>query len=197
MSNKKRILDIGEENQGIITSKKVDELKIPRFYLSQLLKEGKIVKIDRGIYSTKENNSDEYYNLQVKSKIIIFSHFTALKLLGFYDSCFDKTHISVPQGYNATRIDNHYKVFYDNHDIYKDGVVEVINDNNLKLKVYDIERSICDIIKNKNRFKIDQVNRLMNFYFMRATINYKKLLYYSKLLNVSKQVKRYLSLFKA
>lgn len=196
MNYENMILNVAKENDGIITSKKVDELKIPRFYLAKLLKENKIIKIDRGIYSTGQESINEYYNLQLKSKFVIFSHFTALKMLGFYKYEDLNDQIIVPQGYNASRLNN-FKVFYDNDKIYLEGVVEVVNEDNHKIKVYDLERSICDIIKNKNRFKIDQVNKLINYYFTKESLNYQKLLYYSKLLKVSTQVQYYLSLFKA
>jgi len=33
------------------------------------------------------------------------------------------------------------------------GVIEMTSPFGMKIKVYDIERTICDIIKNKNNFK--------------------------------------------
>ena len=68
---------------------------------------------------------------------------------------------------------------------------------NNKIIVYDIERSICDIIKDENRFDKREYNKLINYYFNKDDINYTKLLEYSKLLKVSKKVQQYLSLFKA
>ena len=69
--------------------------------------------------------------------------------------------------------------------------------NGNKIIVYNLERSICDIVKEQNRFDSREYNKLINYYFNLHDINYPKLLEYSKLLRISKKIQNYLSLFKA
>jgi hypothetical protein len=87
-------------------------------------------------------------------------------------------------------------IFYNSSNNYGIGVTKTkVNDGYIRF--YELERSICDIIKNENRFDKREYNKLINHYFNQDNINYPKLLEYSKLLNVSKKVQNYLSLFKA
>ena len=116
-------------------------------------------------------------------------------MLNFYANKDEVVQISVPQGYNASRYQN-CAIFYNSSANYGVGVTK-IPVNNEYIKVYDLERSICDIIKNENRFEKREYNKFINYYFNKDDINYPKLLEYSKLLNVSKKVQNYLSLFKA
>ena len=195
MKKEDRLYKIIEE-QGSITSKKVTELGFHRIHLTFLLKAGKIYKVSRGLYSTNKNlNIDPLYEFQKNNKKIIYSCFTALNLLGFYANKEEGIQIRVPQGYNASRYQN-CAIFYNSSENYGLGVVKIKTNSNL-ISVYDLERSICDIIKNENRFNKREYNKLINYYFNRDDINYSKLLEYSKLLKVSKKTQNYLSLFKA
>ena len=90
-------------------------------------------------------------------------------MLGFLKKAPRDTQISVPQGYNASRYEN-YTIFYNSKSNYNIGIVK-IEINGSYLKVYELERSICDIIKNENRFDKREYNKLINYYFNKEDIN--------------------------
>jgi hypothetical protein len=133
--------------------------------------------------------------MQVKSNKIIFSHFTSLEIQGFYKNIDKQPQISVPQGYNAKKFDD-FKVFYNNKNNYEIGMIEYRH-NNQTIKIYDIERTVCDIIKDKNRFDELEYYRFINYYFNIERLNYKKLLKYSTILNINDIVHHYLAILKA
>jgi hypothetical protein len=195
MSKKDNLYKYIQENR-IINTSSMKELGYARIYLTMLVKENKIFKIGRGVYSIDKNEALEpLYEFQKNNSKIIYSGFTALSILKFYDSKSKKVQISVPQGYNASRYSSK-QVFYNKLDNYGVGAIQVSLQNKT-LTIYDLERSICDIIKDQNRFDLREYNKLINYYFNLKDINYQKLLEYSKLLKVSKKVQTYLSLFKA
>lgn len=195
MIKENKLLEVTKKNNGIITTKQVNELNIPRIYLTKLIKENKLYRIDRGIYSINKINIDNYFSIQNKSKKVIFSHFTSLKIQGFYKNVDKTNHISVPQGYNAKKFKD-YKVFYNSLNSYRYGMIQYTH-NGHKIKIYDLERTVCDIIKDHTRFDESEYNKFINYYFNLPNLNYKKLLEYSKILRISKIVHHYLSLFKA
>lgn len=195
MIRENQILELAKKNKGIITTKQVNENNIPRMYLTKLIKENRLYRVDRGIYSTSNIKIDNFYSMQNKSKKIIFSHFTSLNIQGFYKNIDSQEQLSVMQSYNAKKFKN-YKVFYNNISTYKQGLIEY-EYNGHKIKIYDIERSVCDIIKDRYRFDQSLYNKFINYYFNKANLNYKKLLEYSTKLKINKLVHHYLSLFKA
>lgn len=195
MKNENEILKIANKNKGIVTTKQVTSNNIARIYLTKLIKEKRLYRIDRGIYSTSDIKVNQYYAMQNKSKKIIFSHFTSLYLQNFYKNIDSQDQLSVPQSYNAKKFTD-FKVFYNSKTSYQKGIKEYCY-NNHYIKLYDIERSVCDIIKDRHRFSELEYNKFINYYFNRNDLNYKKLLEYSKVLRISKLVHHYLSLFKA
>lgn len=189
------ILELARKNNNLVTTKMVTENCIPRIYLTKLIQDKKLFRIDRGIYSTQVIKVDPFFNMQNKSKKIIFSHFTSLNIQGYYKNIDKEIHISVPQGYNAKKFKNN-KVFYNSLKSYKAGLINYKYNNHI-IKIYDLERSVCDIIKDHSRFDEIAYNKFINYYFNKVDLNYKKLLEYSKVLRISKIVHHYLSLFKA
>ena len=194
--NKKDELYLLFKEKKNLSSTEVNNLGFARIYLTMLEKENLIYKIARGVYSVnKEDSLDPLYEFQKNKKKIIYSCFSALNLLGAYKYEPNRLQISVPQGYNASRYKD-VDVFYNNDSNYGVGSTYLeVNGN--KIIVYNLERTICDIVKDQNRFDSREYNKLINYYFNLPNINYQKLLEYSKLLKISKKIQNYLSLFKA
>ena len=80
MDYKDRLEKLIAEKDGLITTKEVEELGIPRFYLTRFTRDGKLERVAQGVYLTPDVFDDEMYRLQARSKRIIFSHETALYL---------------------------------------------------------------------------------------------------------------------
>ena len=87
------------KNNGIIMSEDLKEYNIPRQYLSLFLKEDKLEKVERGVYTTPETFNDEMYILQQKNKRIIFSHETSLFLHDLVDRDPLNYIVTVPYGF--------------------------------------------------------------------------------------------------
>lgn len=80
---------------------------------------------------------------------IIYSHITALYFHGLsIEVLTDVNDIIVKRSYNSVHLRKH-NVFYVDNDIYELGItiVETLMGN--KVKTYDVERCICDIIRFK------------------------------------------------
>ena len=73
-----KIKQLIESNNGIITTKILDENKIHRQYLKNLVDEGYLIKVSRGLYVRPDKDINEYYIMGEQYKTGIFSHNTAL-----------------------------------------------------------------------------------------------------------------------
>lgn len=58
---------------------------------------------------------------------------------------------TVPQNYHEDTVNEKYNVFYVSDDIYELGVVVIETPNGNKVRAYDKERCICNIIRSKGR----------------------------------------------
>lgn len=84
------------------------------------------------------------------------------------------------------------KIYFDfcsvSKDIYELGLIEVKTKFGNKVKAYDLERSICDVIKFRKRLDLDMVKYSIKKYLKSNTRNMKKLLEYAEKLGIKDEV---------
>lgn len=148
MNYKKIILDYAKNNNGIVTRKEIKDKNIPTIYLSRLVEEGSLNRVQRGIYLSEEGVNDEYYFLQHRFTQIIFSHATALYFHGLTDLIPNKIVVSVPYSYKINKIPANLEVRYVKENIVNLGVTQVETNVGNMVNAYDKERTIIDIIIN-------------------------------------------------
>lgn len=182
------IRQIIEQNNGIVSSKMIGQLGLSRQYLSILEKNDEIERTSRGVYQTLDSFEDSFYLFQTRYKKAIFSHMNALYFYGLTEEYPYNYSITVPNNYHNDAFNEKCNVFYVTDDIYDLGLSEVISPNGNKLKAYDRERCICDIIKSKNRMDLEQVKKTIKLYMKSKNKDMNKLSEYSKKMGISKQV---------
>lgn len=177
-------------NNGYLTTKDVNEHNIPRIYLSRLVNDHVIERISRGLYIKSNYIPDDMVLLQNKSNNAIYSHMTALYLYGLSNRIPIKYDITVNQGYNGKlQTANNVNLFYIKRDLLELGLTSYNLDSGYEIRVYDLERTICDIIKNRNRLDQEIVNKAIREYFYSKNKNTLKLYEYAKKLKVYDKVR--------
>ena len=175
---------------GYLTTKDVVNNNIPRTYLTKLVKEGKIERISRGVYAKKNVLVDEFVVLQSKSKNAIYSNTTALYLYGFSNRIPIKYDITINNGYNGTlQKDNNVNLFYTKKELLDLGVINYKLDSGNIIRVYDLDKTICDIIKNKKKLDSELFNKAIREYFYSKKKNTLKLYEYAKKMNIYNKVR--------
>lgn len=175
---------------GYLTTKDVVNNNIPRTYLTKLVKEGKIERISRGVYAKKNVLVDEFVVLQSKSKNAIYSNTTALYLYGFSNRIPIKYDITINNGYNGTlQKDNNVNLFYTKKELLDLGVINYKLDSGNIIRVYDLDKTICDIIKNKKKIDAEIFNKAIREYFYSRKKNTLKLYEYAKKMNIYNKVR--------
>jgi len=176
-------------NNGYLETKNVVKSNIPKTYLSKLLKEDKIERVSRGIYIKKDTFVDEFVILQSKSKNATFSNMTALYLYGFSNRIPIKYDITVPVGYNGTlqKLEN-VNLYYCKRDLLELGTTNYKLDSGNIVRVYDLERTICDIIKNKKKIDSELYNKAIREYFYSKKKNNLRLYEYAKKMKIEEKV---------
>lgn len=182
------IKQIMKVNNGIITTRLIEPLGISRQYLSELEKNNEIEKVIRGIYILPNVFEDVFYSFQLKYKKTIFSHMNALYFYGMTEEFPYNYTVTVPQSYHVDTVNEKCNVFYVADEIFNLGVSEIETPNGNKVKVYDLERSICDIIRSKNRMDVEQVKKTIKQYMKSKEKNISKLSIYSEQMGIKEQV---------
>lgn len=101
-----------------------------------------------------------------------------------------KYDITVNQGYNGKRqTENNVNLFYIKRDLLELSLTSYNLDSEYEIRVYDLERTICDIIKNRNRLDQGLVNKAIREYFYSKNKNTLKLYEYAKKLKIYDKVR--------
>ena len=164
MDYEKKIEKYLEQSGGIITTSYCKEKKIPTVYLSRLLKDGKLLRVKKGIYITKDGDYDEYYFFQHQYKKAIFSYETALYLLGQTDKIPWNIDVTVYNGYKFNEKSNGVNIHYVKKSIYDLGVIQKSTMFGNKVNIYSYERTLCDFIAHKEEMDIEVYVKLIRSY---------------------------------
>jgi predicted transcriptional regulator of viral defense system len=196
MNYRQKLNNLIEKKQGLILTKELEEKNIPRQYLSILLEEDKLERIKRGVYTTPETFNDEMYVIQQKKSKLIYSHETALYLHDLSDRDPLEYTVTVPYGYHNPYLkEENIKVHTVKKEFYSLGVMEKETIYGRIIKVYNKERTICDILKDRNNMDISMVNDAIRKYLMGKDKDLHLLLDYGDKLKISSVLRKYLEMF--
>ena len=165
MNYRKQIEIHLKESGGIITSAYCRENNIPTVYLSRLAKEGKLFRVQKGIYIIEDGDFDEYYFFQYQYGKAIFSYETALFLLGVTDKIPWRIDVTVYNGYKFNEKQDTLNINYVKKSIYNIGIIQKKTMFGNIVNVYSYERILCDFISNKEKMDTEVYVKLIRYYF--------------------------------
>lgn len=182
-----------EENNNIITPSQVEELGYSRQLLYKYSNEGLLVRERQGVYMVPDFVHDDMYTLMLKSDYIIFSHETALFLNDLSDRTPFIHSLTIPSTTKLSNVLNsECKTFYIKPELHEIGLVLKENTFGNKVKCYNAERTICDILRSRNRLDDETLITALKKYAVSPNKNLNLLFEYSKMFRVSNILKKYL-----
>ena len=188
-----KIREILENQNGILLTSDLVKFGIPRTYLSILVKRGEIQRISRGVYSSANYMIDEMISLQARYKGAIFSHETAIYLLGLTDRTPLFYSMTVPAAYNATTLKaSGTKVYFVKRNLFLLGVITLKSPHGNDVKTYNLERTICDLLRNRNQIDIQLLNEALKNYVIHKDRNIDQLYNFAKQFRIQKIVREYI-----
>lgn len=180
------------EKNNFISTKRAVELGVSKTLLSNYVNEGKLDRVDHGIYVLPNCIYDDMTGLMLKSKNIIFSHETALFLHGLSDRTPFIHSVTIPSDASLSKeCYKECKCYYVKRNMHELGLIQICNIFGHKVKCYDIERTICDIVKDKNRMDEEIVFNAIKRYSKLESKNLNKLYKYAVLLKVNDKLRTY------
>ena len=131
------------------------------YNLVKALEEGKLYKIENGIYSSTKNPRDIEIFIK-KHKDAVFTLQSALYYYGISDE--------IPEDYvvatdkDATKYkEKNVKQYFINNNLIGIGAIN-IDYGGVTIPVYDKERLLIEVIKYKNKLPFDYYKEVINYY---------------------------------
>ena len=193
MNDEEKILKLMKNNNGLIKTSEIVSNKINKMALIRLVQKGVIERIERGLYIDSNKMEDSYFIFQYKCPKAVFSHETALYFHDLSDRTPIEIMITVPYGYNSRLLkDNNYKFSYIKDELYELGKIMIKTPYGNDVYCYDIERTICDIIRDKNKIEKYQFIDALKRYSDLKIKDILKLYNYAEKFNIKNEVKNYM-----
>ena len=192
MKNGEKILLKMKENNGVITYNDIKQMGIDKKVIARLLADKQIERTEKGIYIFPNTMGDEYFN-KIYGKNAIYSHMTALY---FHNLC-----NRVPMIYDITVTKKYYGVLDNDqkvllHKVDKElldfGKMKIKSPQGQEIYVYDIERCLCDCLKDRNTIASEYIKEAFNNYFKDMKKDSFKIMKYAKKLGIEKEMHDYL-----
>ena len=180
------------KGHGYLQTSIVLENDVSKQTLAKYVKSRGLERAARGVYITEDVWPDDYYLLFLRNGRIVFSFESALYLHGLMDREPSKTTVTVPEGYNASHIvARGVRVIHAKKDWYEIGISVINTAFGNEVPVYDKERTICDIIRNKNYIEIQTFQTAIREYMGGKGKNLGNLISYARYLGIEDEVRTY------
>lgn len=192
---KEKLNRLIKKRKGYLTTQDALNEGIHREYLSMFVEEEKLIRTSPGVYQSPGMWEDKLYSYQQKKKRMIYSHETALYLHGLSDRDPIQYSVTLPSGYNTTQIKQNDLVTYTIKPSLIDlGKVLIQTAMGNDIYVYDMERTICDIVRSRSRIDKQIFNDGLKKYAMSSKKNLFNLMRYAKEMGIEKVLKNYMEI---
>ena len=165
-----------------------------RVTLKRYADKGVLTRIARGQYTMTGFVPDEFTLLQSGSENLVYSYGSAMYFWGLSDRTPHIFEFSVPQGYNTSRIkerDPNIRFHYVKGSLHGIGKTTCRSPQGGNVILYDRERCICDLVRDRNAIDKQLFTHGLKIYFA-SRPNPRKLLKYGKQFGVDDKLRTYM-----
>lgn len=188
------IKEVAKDNNGFIRTAQVEELGISRSMIKKYLETGHLEQVRKGLYVLADELTDEYALVQARRSKAIFSYGTALYLWGLSDRTPHFYDITLPRGTNSSKVKKvspNLRCHYVQQEIYEMGITETKSPQGAVVRLYDRERCICDLIRDKDQVDMQLYSQAIKDYF-RSKPNNRKLIKYGRVFGIEEKIRTYM-----
>lgn len=193
MTQMEQIEKLIADNGGMIQTSQITNAGISKTVFYQYVKANDMEQISHGVYATKNTWTDAMYLVYLRCRQAVFSHETALFLHDLTDREPMEYEITVKTGYNPSKLkDDGIKVYTIKKELHEEGIIMVHTPFGHLVPVYNMERTICDIIRNRNNTEIQSFQSALKQYVKRKDKDLRLLMQYAAEFHVDKILRQYL-----
>ncbi|WP_017756035.1 type IV toxin-antitoxin system AbiEi family antitoxin domain-containing protein [Calidifontibacillus oryziterrae] len=185
-----------DRQKGFAKTRDMTNEGISNYYIRQLEELGDIIKIKQGLYRHLQYEFNQHEELIEVSKIVPKGVICLLSALSFYELT---THnpweyqFAIYRGGKKPVLPDYppVRIFYFSEKQYENEIEEVEIDGN-RVKIYSREKTICDIIRYREKIGIDIMKEGLRNYLQLADKNITKLVTCAEEMRIKTVLLKYL-----
>jgi predicted transcriptional regulator of viral defense system len=180
-------------NNGFLKTSDATRIGVSRAYLGEFVREQRLERVAHGLYMSQDAWSDGMYVLQVRYPEAVFSHETALYLLNLAEREPLKYTLTLKTGTNTAGLSKQgIKAYKVKDALFGEGVTKASSPSGHMLRVYNAERTICDLFRSRRNVEIQDLQAAVREYIRMKEKNLPLFMRYAKAFSVEKIARQYM-----
>jgi predicted transcriptional regulator of viral defense system len=194
VEKKRKIKEIFEKNDGMLKTSELREIGVSSRSIKEIADSGMIERIKQGHYIWPDRAST-LSDIDIAARLIpqgVFCLFTAIEQYGLSTVNPTAICIAIPRNINipALPLFPPIKIYRMTGEHFKLGISKT-EWNDTTVKVFDIEKTICDCFKYDKEIEKSVALEVLKNYIARGNCNVQKLLEYAKIMGKKKVILPY------
>lgn len=167
---------------------------ISKYKFYKFVHENNLEQVEHGIYMSQDEWVDELYILHKRCPNAVFSHDEAFYYHGLSDREPIIHTLTTYSGYNAHRLTaaGNCKVYTIKKELLDVGKIVVTDNCGNEIPMYDLERTICDLMRSRKSIEIQEFNIALKAYISKKDKDLNRLMEYAKLFRMQNVIRRYM-----
>lgn len=193
MTKTEKLSNLIELRNGYLSITEAQELGISRTYVQEYISSNGFERVARGLYKASDVWTDDLYILALKNEKAVYSFDTALMLNGLTEREPTEIFVTVSRAYNASHLRSMGIVVNHVRDKWVDlGRTIAKTTYGNEVAVYDMERTICDMLRVKDKKDPQMFAYAIKEYAKSAKKNLPRLMKYAKEFGVEAELRQYM-----
>ena len=189
------VLEIASQNAGYVTAAQVTAAGITRRKLAEVVRSGEVVQLTRGLYALPDVWEDPLYIAQYRFSRGVFSDDTALNLHEMTDHTPASLTMTFPRNYNTAAVKDAGIICRTcANEVLDLGLTQVKTIYGNMVRVYDLERTLCDLMRGKSVLDMQLLVPAMQSYTRSKNRDLVKLMNYARKLGVERKIRAHLEI---
>jgi predicted transcriptional regulator of viral defense system len=187
--------DVIPDNQMIFSIQELREKGFSHYKIKQMVAQGVLVKLNKKFYENKMfcgEESDFYYAYAfVPDGVICLLSAAVYYNLSSYRT--DAIDVAIPRKARVSTLPDwpEISVCYFTDDRFETGI-ETITDGNNHFRIYDIEKTVVDIVYYREKIGTQETKEVLTTYLQRKERNLNRLIRYAEMLKCGDVMNKYL-----
>ncbi len=184
---------LAAKHHGVLKTEDVVAAGISKKTLAEFVKKRGFERVFHGIYCDPDAWPDSLYLLQLRCPKTVFSHETALFLHDLTDREPLAYTVTAKTGYNPSHLTSEgIKVYTIRKELFDIGLANALTPFGNLVNVYNMERTICDVIRSRSTVETQVLHDSLKQYTKRKDKNLHQLMEYAKQFHIDRILRQYL-----
>lgn len=195
MTKTEKLSNLIELRNGYLSITEAQGLGISRTYIQEYIATNDFERVARGLYKSPDVWTDDLYIIALKNEKAVYSFDTALMLNGLTEREPSNIFVTVSRAYNASHLRSMGIVVNHVRDEWVDlGRTVAKTTYGNEVSVYDMERTICDILRVKDKKDPQMFTYAIKEYAKSVNVNKNlpRLMKYAKEFGVESELRQYM-----